>query len=1001
MQQQLAAIDGHLSFTSEHAETAKHQLMTARRATLASTYSVALAKIDPDDPAKGKGSTQQVIAAAQAVTGQVAQFRSEVEKAFNEWLTRKPKKDAAAQQVNEMRTWGHEKAPTMQGPLDGVTTFVDAHAYAAACAAFDTLLSELKPAFEDYQTQKAAKDKYDPAKLALEPKFSDMSKSTYKKLETSGADIASEKAVMERAAQAKDYARALQIVTGLTTKVDAYLKDVKDLDDRKTAYQKVIEPLKPKLDQAAQNSSVKLAPLREELSAIKTQMETGVEGEDFAQAAKYAGDLASKVDVFLADVKDLEAKKKAYQDTSDTLKKKLTECQSSRFAKLAPDQQEITTLQGNMEAAEKAEDFDKALALATQLTSDVDAYLDKAKGLEEKKKQYEQARDALKERLVEISGGSHPKLAAMQQDINSQQGLRDSAERDEDFEKALGISGDLKSKVDAYDASVGDLTQKKKDFESARDALKPQLDEINKSTTKALAPMQEAIVGAQKAIDETAKKEEYEQALTLVQSLTKMLDDYKKTEAGQIYVINYDNKDYRGTAEELAALKLKIAQIAIQKALPLLHNRAQANQGWYNELQKVNDQGIYYIIGAVVRFAGSANLNSVLPLLQKQQPAIAAAEQAINADLEHAEAKFEAADEAIRATGKSIGDYLDALDSGAGKTISVLDAIKVVCFAIGVAAGGAVLIEAGVATATAAAASSAGFAVLESLAQDIGKNAIMDQKSISAGEIVGNAVIKGIASGATAYVGAVATAQVSSVVVGRLMSKFAATDSASQLIIKHVVETGLASTVQTLVGKSPELVRGQLTFEQFCEEVFKAFVVGLIAGGVVGYVRGNELRSKNLKQEEVDAALAKLEGATTGRKPPSDGNGSGDHESHASDPGQYAKLKAELAAKHLQDADRRGTGKDGVIRNPSQKGSGLRADSDHRMASFLTEAQVAKATVTKVKSGTLVQVPDQNFNGKVGIVEYIIDTDGTVTHQRFIEGGVIGSGPNQKADGRM
>lgn len=110
--------------------------------------------------------------------------------------------------------------------------------------------------------------------------------------------------------------------------------------------------------------------------------------------------------------------------------------------------------------------------------------------------------------------------------------------------------------------------------------------------------------------------------------------------------------------------------------------------------------------------------------------------------------------------------------------------------------------------------------------------------------------------------------------------------------------------------------------------------------------------------------------------------------------------RADVAARHLQTAERRGVGKD-VIRNPMVPGSGLKADPEHRMASFLTEKDLASAVVTPIKGGdgvlrTLVQVPSYPFEGKIGIVEYIIDTDGVVTHQRFIEGGVVGAGPNKK-----
>ncbi len=121
----------------------------------------------------------------------------------------------------------------------------------------------------------------------------------------------------------------------------------------------------------------------------------------------------------------------------------------------------------------------------------------------------------------------------------------------------------------------------------------------------------------------------------------------------------------------------------------------------------------------------------------------------------------------------------------------------------------------------------------------------------------------------------------------------------------------------------------------------------------------------------------------------------------AANAAQAQKFKAELAAQHIKDATRVGTG--GEVLNDRVKASGQKSDPSHRMASFLTEAELSKAVVTPIKGGdgvrrTLVQVTDQHFNGAEGIVEYIIDSDGSITHQRFIERGVVGAGANGRVD---
>jgi hypothetical protein len=115
------------------------------------------------------------------------------------------------------------------------------------------------------------------------------------------------------------------------------------------------------------------------------------------------------------------------------------------------------------------------------------------------------------------------------------------------------------------------------------------------------------------------------------------------------------------------------------------------------------------------------------------------------------------------------------------------------------------------------------------------------------------------------------------------------------------------------------------------------------------------------------------------------------------------RLKSDLASQHIENADRKGSGS----LNDPDPGSGLKSDRDHRAAALISPEEIAKkgvVTPIKGKDGvrrTLVQVPDQEVNGRSGIVEYIIDADGSITHQRFIQDGVIGEGPNKKIEPKL
>ncbi len=86
------------------------------------------------------------------------------------------------------------------------------------------------------------------------------------------------------------------------------------------------------------------------------------------------------------------------------------------------------------------------------------------------------------------------------------------------------------------------------------------------------------------------------------------------------------------------------------------------------------------------------------------------------------------------------------------------------------------------------------------------------------------------------------------------------------------------------------------------------------------------------------------------------------------------------------------------IKAATRVGSGLKSDTFHRAASHLSREQLQAGKLFRIRGGDGVERQLlQTFgelNGKKGIFEFIIDANGTITHQRFKLGSVLNGVPN-------
>ena len=293
----------------------------------------------------------------------------------------------------------------------------------------------------------ALKIAYEATLAALQPRIAEASVSEFQKLAERQTELLAIQDAMEAAAALHDYETAQAKADELGAALDAYLPEQDELRAQRDEFESAYGKLKPRLSAASTSELESTAGIQQTIIDLQDKIDTAAAAEEYSDAMPLLGEL----DTALTEYETIMEDRDLYEARLAAMQDELAEASVSqaKWAYLEPIQSDLMTIQGEMETAAAAEDYETALIKIAELEAKLGDFF---ATIEAKKAEYEAARGPLEPRLAHLDECNYP-IAAEKTAVKNALKDIDKAVTEEDWESALNGMATAEAALSAFETA--------------------------------------------------------------------------------------------------------------------------------------------------------------------------------------------------------------------------------------------------------------------------------------------------------------------------------------------------------------------------------------------------------------------------------------------------------------------------------------------------------------------------------------------------------------------
>lgn len=483
----------------------------------------------------------------------------------------------------------------IEAGLPPIQTEVDAVNYVGALELLRELVLRLEQVEIAIDTLRMQAEQYDTEWAAIQQRLSQIAECEFPDLVPMQEDILALADEIPTVAADDDYARALEMITDLSVKIDTFLTAFEESATEQQLYESRLPGVEADLAQCQTTEFPSLAAQQTEINASADRMRAAATNRDYETALSEMDGLIQMIDAYLVELEQARLGRE-YEELLARLEPQFADAAICSFPVLDDMTAAIGDLKTQAETAAAAGDYIQAIALLHTAEGQIAALFGLIAAQEAAKAEYERRSPGVIVRCDSLAECEYPQLLPDHQGVVDLRTQMEEAVAQGDYIQALTLLDQLANVLDGIEATRDVLDAARVEFETRMPPLISRFDGLMQSDFAELVPVREELQTLRANMEQAATGMDFPLALDHLNEIERKINELEarmgdlealRTQYEALYdsikgqledVAGCDHEELAGKKAEIIALRDEMLaaaeatdfQTAVQKATALV-----------------------------------------------------------------------------------------------------------------------------------------------------------------------------------------------------------------------------------------------------------------------------------------------------------------------------------------------------------------------------------------------------------------------------------------------